>query len=78
MSGWLISQRRSMPSAEVKSAVPWLRHDEPLVGLEHRSGPTGLLHRELHGQLVELHARAGVLAVEGERNPRLVGEVEVR
>ena len=32
--------------------------------------------RELHRQLLQLHPRPGALAVERERHPRLVGEVE--
>ena len=50
--------------------------DQPLVGLERRPRPAGVLHRELHAQLVELHPRPGPLAVERQRHPGGVGEVE--
>ena len=50
--------------------------DQPLVGLEHRARPAGVAHRELHRQLLQLHARPGLLAVERQRHLRLVGQVE--
>src|ERR1700722_13885682 len=50
--------------------------DESLVGLEHVATEASFLHRELKTLLVETHPRAGLLAVERQRHPGLVSEIE--
>ena len=50
--------------------------DQSLVGLEDIAFQTGVMHRELQTQLVELHTRARALAVEGQGHLGGVGEVE--
>ena len=67
-----------MPSARAEQRVVAAHRvvDQPLVGLEQVGAATGLVQRELQALLVELHARAGPLAVERQRQLRHVGEVE--
>ncbi len=67
-----------MPSAVVKSVLIVAHGVEyqPLIGLEHLAGETGVVHGELHAQFVEPHARTRPLAVEGERHFGCIGEIE--
>jgi len=50
--------------------------DQPLIGFEHVAREARVMHGELHAELVEPHAGARPLAVEGERHLRRIGEVE--
>ena len=50
--------------------------DQAFVRLEQIGCAPGLVQRELQALLVEPHARTGTLAVERQRQPRRVGEVE--
>src|SRR5829696_3739975 len=51
-------------------------HDQPLVRLEDVAGAIGFLGGELHAQLVELHAGSGSLAVERQRDLRLISKIK--
>ena len=50
--------------------------DQPFVRFEQVGRAPGLVQRELQALLVEPHARPRALAVERQREPRRVGEVE--